>query len=158
MSEANRALIERLYGAMNAHDGDGMAACYADDATFRDPAFGDLDAEGVRAMWRMLCSRAEDLTVELAENDAGEDAGAARWIASYTFRTGRPVVNDIRATYRFRDGLITEHIDEFSFHTWARQALGPVGAALGWNPAFRAIFRAGARRELEKFRARSATA
>ena len=59
-------LIERFYAAFDRRDGDAMAACYAPDARFSDPVFGRLDAQQTGAMWEMLTSRAEDLTVELA--------------------------------------------------------------------------------------------
>src|SRR5215207_3784548 len=112
---------------MNRHDGDAMAKLYAPDGRFRDPAFGELSGVEAGDMWRMLTSRADDLEVELAEHSADGDAGEARWIARYTFtRTGRPVVNDVRARFRFRDGKIAEHEDSFSFWRWARQALGPI--------------------------------
>ena len=35
-------LIERFYAAFGRRDGKAMAACYAPEATFRDPVFGDL--------------------------------------------------------------------------------------------------------------------
>ena len=76
-------------------------------------------------MWRMLTGRADDLKVELLEHEADGDRGSARWVAHYTFtQTGRPVENDVRASFRFADGLIAEHRDEFDFHRWSRQALG----------------------------------
>jgi ketosteroid isomerase-like protein len=131
-------LIERFYAAFDRRDGDAMAACYAPDATFSDPVFGQLDAAQAGAMWRMLTGRAEDLRVELVEHEADGDRGSARWIARYTFtQTGRPVVNDVRARFQFRDGLFAEHVDRFGFWGWARQALGPRGALLGWMPATR---------------------
>ena len=148
----NLALIKRFYDAFDRGDGDTMAACYAPDARFSDPAFGELRGEQIGGMWRMLTSRATDLDVELAESDAGEDSGSARWIARYTFvRTGRPVVNDIRATFRFANGLIAEHDDEFDFHKWSRQALGTPGLLLGWTPLLRSKVRSTARADLEKF-------
>jgi ketosteroid isomerase-like protein len=151
-AEQNRALIKRFYDAFDESDGDTMAACYAPDARFSDPAFGELRGEQIGGMWRMLTSRATDLDVELAESNAGDDSGSARWIARYTFvRTGRPVVNDIRATFRFEDGLIAEHDDEFDFHKWSRQALGTPGLLLGWTPLLRNKVRSTARGDLEKF-------
>ena len=85
------ALIERFYGSLSAKDGVAMAECYAADATFEDPAFGRFDAEDAGAMWRMLTSRAGDLTVEVSEITADDKTGSVRWIARYTFtRTGRP--------------------------------------------------------------------
>jgi uncharacterized protein len=131
-------LIERFYAAFDRHDGEAMAACYAPDAHFRDPVFGELDANQTGAMWQMLTGRAPDLRVELAEHEADESKGTARWIAHYTFsQTGRPVVNDVRAKFRFRDGLIVEHADRFGFWGWSRQALGTSGTLLGWTPQLR---------------------
>lgn len=55
------------------------------------------------------------------------------------------------ATFRFADGLIAEHRDAFSFHRWARQALGPVGLLLGWTPILRAVVRRKAGARLREF-------
>jgi uncharacterized protein len=150
----SRELIERLYTAMDRKDGDTMAACYAPDARFSDPAFGELRGSEPGDMWRMLTARANDLSVELAEHEADDRTGTARWIARYTFvRTGRPVVNDVHASFRFKDGLIAEHDDRFSFWTWSRQALGLPGVVLGWTPLLRGSVRRMARGDLEKFSA-----
>jgi ketosteroid isomerase-like protein len=151
----SQELIERFYAAFDRKDGEAMAACYAPDARFSDPAFGELHGEQVGDMWRMLTGRAQDLSVELREHDAT----SARWIARYTFgRTGRKVVNDVRATFAFRDGLIAEHDDRFSFHAWSRQALGAPGLLLGWTPILKRKVRAQARADLEKFSAARASA
>jgi ketosteroid isomerase-like protein len=159
VNESNRAVIRTLYDALDRHDGEAMAACYAPTARFRDPAFGELDGAAAGDMWRMLTERAEDLSVELAEHDADDDTGTAHWIARYTFTdTGRRVVNDVRARFRFADGLIAEHVDDFSFFAWSRQALGPVGLALGWTPILPALTRRRARGRLDAFRAERASA
>jgi ketosteroid isomerase-like protein len=149
-----RRVIEELYGALNRHDGEAMARMYAPDGRFRDPAFGELTGAEAGDMWRMLTSRADDLRVELPEHSVEGDTGTARWIARYTFtRTGRPVVNEVRARFRFReDGLIEDHQDSFSFYRWARQALGPAGLAFGWAPPMRMMVRRRARDDLAKFR------
>jgi hypothetical protein len=79
------------------------------------------------------------------------DSGTARWIAHYTFtQTGRPVVNDVRARFRFRDGLIVEHDDRFPFWRWARQALGTSGLLLGWTPHLRLNVHRQARASLQR--------
>jgi ketosteroid isomerase-like protein len=150
-ADANKELIERFYAAFGRCDGVAMTACYAPNAHFRDPAFGDLEGEEVGAMWRMLTGRASDLKIELHEREAGEDSGSAHWIARYTFSTGRPVVNDIQAKFRFADGLIVDHVDEFSFWRWSRQALGPKGMALGWTPYLRGKVGGTAKAGLDKF-------
>jgi len=147
----NDELIERFYAAFARLDGEEMAACYAPDARFSDPVFTDLEGKEPGGMWRMLTGRAKDLQVRLAEHEAEEQRGSAHWLADYTFSTGRRVHNDVHAEFRFRDGLITEHRDAFSFYAWARQALGPVGLALGWTPIVRAKVQREAHAGLEEF-------
>jgi len=148
----NGALIERFYGAFNDGDGEAMAACYAPGVEFSDPVFPDLRGARAGAMWRMLTEAPGDLRIELLEHDADDERGSAHWKAHYTFtQTGRPVVNDIQASFRFADGLIAEHRDEFSFHRWSRQALGPVGLLLGWTPILRSAVRRKAGGRLEEF-------
>jgi ketosteroid isomerase-like protein len=149
---AHVKLIERFYRAFDEGDGDTMAACYAPDVHFSDPVFTDLRGSRAGAMWRMLTDGGGDLRVELLEHQADEARGSAHWRARYTFtETGRAVVNDIHASFRFEDDLIVEHRDDFSFHRWARQALGPVGLLLGWTPLVRSAVRRKAAARLERF-------
>ncbi|MEK6328692.1 MAG: nuclear transport factor 2 family protein [Actinomycetota bacterium] len=152
MPEANAELIRRFYAAFAGRDGGVMAELYAPDARFSDPVFPDLRGSEPGAMWRMLTGRADDLKVELVEHEADGDQGSARWVAHYTFtQTGRPVRNDVRASFRFANGLIAEHRDEFDFHRWSRQALGAPGLLLGWTPLLRASVRRRARAGLDEF-------
>ena len=153
MAHPNDELIQRFYAAFARRDGDGMAACYAPGARFSDPVFQELHDPEPGAMWRMLTGRAQDLEVELAEHEAGDEHGSAHWLADYTFSTGRRVHNDIHARFRFENGLIAEHDDSFSFYAWARQALGPVGVALGWTPLVRGKVQREARGGLDEFQA-----
>ncbi len=150
--DANRETIKRFYGAFGQCNGAAMTACYADGAHFRDPAFGDLHGDDVGAMWRMLTGRATDLKIELHEHEADAETGSAHWIARYTFSTGRPVVNDIQAKFRFADGLIVDHIDDFDFRSWAKQALGPSGHLVALVPPLRRKARAKALDQLEQFK------
>ena len=151
MAHPNDELIERFYDAFARLDGDAMAACYAPDATFSDPVFTDLKGSEPGAMWRMLTGRAKDLEVKLEEHEAGDATGSAHWLADYTFSTGRKVHNDVRAEFVFKDGLISEHRDRFSFYGWTRQALGPVGVVAGWTPVVQAKVRREARAGLDEF-------
>ena len=152
-AEANQATIERFYGAFGQCNGAAMTACYAPKAHFRDPAFGDLEGDEIGAMWRMLTGRATDLEIELREHEAGEETGSAHWIARYTFSTGRPVVNDIQARFRFApDGRIADHVDEFDFRNWAKQALGPSGHLVALLPPLRSKARAKALEQLAAYR------
>lgn len=145
-------MIERFYGAFDQRDGDTMAACYAPGVRFSDPVFPDLRGAQAGAMWRMLTSTPGDLRIELLEREANQGSGSAHWRAHYTFsQTGRPVINDIHASFRFEGGLIAEHHDRFSFYAWARQALGPLGLLLGWTPLVRSTVRRKAAARLAEF-------
>jgi ketosteroid isomerase-like protein len=149
----NAAVIERLYAALDAADGEAMASLYAGDAVFSDPAFGELHGDEPGDMWRMLCSQAKDLDASVSDVEADDSSGSANWVAHYTFSaTGRPVENRIHAEYRFRDGEIVEHRDSFSMLRWAPQALGPVGYLLGSNPIGRSIMQRRARGQLAAYR------
>lgn len=151
-AQRNEATVRRLYDALVRRDGDAMAACYAADATFEDPAFGRLEGAEVGAMWRMLTARATDLAVRLDYVYVRADGtAAARWVAEYTFaRTGRRVRNVGEAELALRDGLIVRHADDFPFWRWSRQALGAPGWLLGWTPLLRSKVRRDARRQLAK--------
>ncbi|HYN52788.1 MAG TPA: nuclear transport factor 2 family protein [Thermoleophilaceae bacterium] len=152
MHDAHVQLIERFYKAFDEGDGATMAACYSPQVHFSDPVFPDLNGSRAGAMWQMLTAAPGELHIELLEHEAGDAQGSAHWRAHYTFsETGRPVVNDIHANFRFEDRLIADHRDEFSFHRWARQALGPVGLLLGWTPLLRSAVRRKAAARLDEF-------
>ena len=154
MPDASHGLIERFYRAFDERDGDAMAACYGPDVRFSDPVFPDLRGAQAGAMWRMLTGGSKDLRVELLEHEADAERGSAHWRASYTFsQSGRSVVNDVRAVFRFENGLIVEHADTFDFYRWARQALGTSGLLLGWTPFLRNKVRRTAAARLAKFTA-----
>jgi hypothetical protein len=150
---ANRETTERFYRAFQQRNGEAMAACYQANATFRDPVF-ELQGARIGAMWKMLCSRGAVLRIEFTNVVADDSSGSADWQAWYTFSgTGRHVHNIIRARFHFVDGLIVEHADDFDFWRWSRQALGPVGLALGWTSLVRAKVRGEAARALDRFAA-----
>ena len=149
----NQQLLIDFYGAFNQSDGDTMAASYHDTAQFSDPVFTNLDADGARAMWRMLTDQATDLRVESSNIVADETAGSARWEAWYTFSvTDRKVHNIIDARFEFQDGKITRHVDSFDFWRWTRHALGLPGILLGWTPLIQNKIRHQAARGLQKWR------
>ena len=150
-ADTNRDLIERFYRAFQQRDGATMATCYHANAKFRDPVF-TLEGERIGAMWKMLCARGADLRVEFANVSADATGGSADWQAWYTFKSsGRPVHNIIRARFQFADGLIVEHVDDFDFWRWSRQALGPIGWLLGWSPLVRRKVQNEATRALDHY-------
>ena len=152
--------IETLYAAFAQLDAPAMAACYAEDATFRDEVFELRGRKEVAGMWAMLADNVrangrEQWRLRWSDVAAGGGEGRAHWEAWYRFSTGRDVHNRIDARFRFDEaGRIVEHVDRFDFWRWARQALGAPGVLLGWTPMLRAKVRRRAasnlRRHLER--------
>jgi ketosteroid isomerase-like protein len=143
-------LIEQFYTAFAQRDAERMVACYHANVRFSDPVFVDLDAREATGMWRMLCERAQEFSLEFTDIRADGDSGSAHWEARYLFSaTGRHVHNVIDAEFRFSEGKIIEHRDHFDFYRWARQALGISGVLLGWTPLLRNKVRRQARKGLE---------
>ncbi len=142
MAHPNAELISRFYQAFQQLDAETMAACYAEDVQFSDPAFTDLRGSDAGDMWRMLTARAQNFSLTFDSVQADDQQGSARWVATYLFsKTGNTVVNHIQANFRFVDGKIVEHRDSFDLWRWARQALGTKGLLLGWTPLVQGAIR-----------------
>ncbi len=145
-------MVNTFYSSLASRDGDAMAACYADDIIFEDPAFGELRGNDPGDMWRMLCSSDTDLALEYNILESSEKTVRTNWIATYTFtKTGNKVRNDIEATMTFRDDKIIEHRDTFDMWKWSSQALGLPGKLLGWSPPLQSKVRSTARGQLAEF-------
>ncbi|MBM3414849.1 MAG: nuclear transport factor 2 family protein [Bacteroidetes bacterium] len=149
----NEAVITRFYSAFQQRDAATMNACYSDDIIFSDPAFGLLKGDEVKAMWEMLCKNAKDFSLTFSNIQLpDEEYATCNWTATYTFsKTGRKVVNNIKAFMKLKDGQIIEHSDAFKLSKWAAQALGWKGALFGWMGWFQRKVQKMARKNLEKF-------
>jgi ketosteroid isomerase-like protein len=150
---ANEQLINKFYKAFSELDAAGMNACYSDEIVFFDPVFELLQGDQVKAMWQMLCSNAREFSLSYGNiQDLGDDYYTCDWVANYHFsKTGRPVINKVKAHMKIQAGRIVEHSDAFSLHNWSRQALGFSGWLLGWNSFFQRKIKNTARRNLLNF-------
>ena len=153
MTHPNQRAIVSFHESFAARDAEGMIAAYDPRSIrFSDPVFTDLQGDEPGAMWRMLVGRAADLAVDFRDVSADDESGKAYWEARYTFsKTGRKVLNRVRAEFRFHDGKIVEHRDHFDLYAWTRQALGPIGTLVGWSPLLQAPLRRSAKKELRRF-------
>lgn len=149
----NEQLINNFYSSFQKLDHKGMNACYSEDIVFSDPVFGLLRGEEARSMWEMLCTNAKNFTLTYGNiQHLDDEYSTCNWVATYTFsKTGKKVVNRIKANMRFANGKIIEHSDAFSLHKWASQALGFSGWLLGWNRFFQQKIQNGARKNLLRF-------
>lgn len=148
----NARLLERLYTCLAARDGDGMAECYAPDATFDDIAFHRVGKDEIHLMWNMVCD-AKGFTATFTVLNADDTRGTAEVVDDYIYRDKgrpeRPVHNVIRSRFEFKDGLITSHKDSCDARAWGWQALGPVKGTLTW--LFPALLRSAAKKKLDTF-------
>ncbi|HEV3324242.1 MAG TPA: nuclear transport factor 2 family protein [Puia sp.] len=145
-------LIKNFYTNFQQRNWKGMAEAYHPGIFFYDPVFGNLEGARVAAMWEMLLGSARELEMQFGEIAAGDGYGSCQWTASYLFTaTGRKVVNRGKAMFKFEEGKIIEHHDDFSFWKWSAQALGWRGLLFGWTSVLQKKVRGKARRQLEKF-------
>ena len=148
---ADKALLERFYAAFARRDYKGMNACYHPSVSFRDPIF-KIKGKKVSAMWHMLCEAGKTMRIEVSGIQAADGFGRAHWVATYDFSaTGRRVVNAVDSRFTFKDGLILDERDDFSFWNWSRQALGAAGLFLGWMPRLLQTVQEKANGNLQKF-------
>ena len=149
----NKQIIEKFYTAFQQLDYKSMQNCYSDDVIFSDPVFLLLKGIEAKAMWEMLCKNARDFSLSFSDIELiDHEYATCSWTASYTFsRTGRRVVNNIKAFMRLKDGKIIEHSDGFRLSTWAAQALGWKGVLFGWTGFMKRGIQKNARRNLAYF-------
>jgi ketosteroid isomerase-like protein len=148
----NRQLIVRFYTAFQKLDYRTMQDCYHEESIFFDPVFENLNTSEVRAMWEMLCKNARDFSLQFSAVEADEEYGSCKWVADYTFsQTQRKVTNRVQAYFKFHEGKIVEHTDNFDVWKWSRQALGSTGWLLGWSGLVQKQVHAKAKASLSKF-------
>ncbi len=146
-------LITKFYTSFQNLDAAGMNSCYSQDVVFFDPMFELLQANEARAMWKMLCKNARNFSLTFGNiQDLDDGYYTCDWVATYTFsRTGKKVVNNVKAHMKIEEGKITEHSDGFSLHKWSTQAMGLSGLLLGWNSFYQRKIKNSAKRNLLKF-------
>lgn len=146
-------LIETFYTGLSELNANKMISCYHDDVVFEDPAFGKLNTDNAKKMWRMLCKNGKDMRLEFSQIEADDQKGSAHWEAWYTFsKTGKAVHNIIDAKFEFKDGKIIKHTDYFDLHRWASQALGWKGKLLGGTSFFKKKIQEQTAKTLAKFK------
>ena len=146
--------IQSFYEAFANHDAEKMVSYYSDDVEFSDPAFGTLNGERAKNMWRMLLESQKGKKFDVVFSDVKEDenSGSAHWEAKYLFsQTGRSVHNKIDASFIVSDGKIVKHIDQFNTRKWASQAMGLKGWLLGGTSFFQKKLNAQTNKLLDKW-------
>ncbi len=148
----NEAIITTFYEALGKLDYKTMQSCYDESVIFYDPVFEDLVDNEVKWMWELLCLRASGLSVTFENVRSDDEYGSCDWTATYRFpRTGRTVVNRVKAHMRFHNGKIIEHSDQFRLSQWCRQAFGLRGWLFGTTGWMQKKVRRSAQESLYRF-------
>jgi len=148
----NEELVQTFYNAFARLDYATMQSCYSQDPVFNDPVFGILEGDEVRAMWEMLCRNARNFSLTCENIIVDGEYCTCNWTATYLFsKTGRRVMNKVKAHMRIENEKITEHTDEFDIYKWSRQALGVTGLLLGWSGYLKNKIRSDAKTKLYSF-------
>lgn len=154
----NQDLINKFYSAFVEGNAEDMAACYHEDIVFQDPAFGKLSGSDASKMWEMLLSKKGSAPkISFSNVIADDEKGSAEWTAEYFFGPKkRKVVNNVSASFKFKDGKIVEHTDSFDLWKWSKQALGPAGLLMGWTPFMKSKIQNQTNSQLSAFTSKSA--
>ncbi len=118
------AFVERLLGATNDHDVDGLVACFADDYENQTPAHPARSFHGpeqVRRNWEQIFAFVPDLEARVVRQATDGATIWTEWDMSGTRRDG--------SRHEMR-GVIIFGLDE-GRAVWARFYLEPVDATAG---------------------------
>jgi len=155
----NKELIEKFYTAFSKGNSEGMVECYHKDIEFQDPAFGTLKGERAAKMWEMLLSNKKaGVKIAFGNTEASAEEGKAKWVAEYVYGAKkRKVINHVNADFKFKDGKIIEHIDNFNLWKWTRQAMRSIGYMLGWTAFMKSKIQKATNDKLDAFSQRVKT-
>ena len=132
MTEA-RATIDRLAAATNAHDLEGIVACFADDYELTAPIHPARSFRGtaqVRANWSQMLGAVPDLAVRVVRSAYDGDVAWTEWEMRGTRRDGAKHAVAGVFVFGVNDARIR----------WGRMFLEPVDESSGdMNAAVRAI-------------------
>ena len=93
---AHSEVLTRLFTALDRHDHDAMAACYAENASFRDITFKLEGRTRIHAMWHMICEG--DIRTSFKIDEVDDRSAFVTVVDDYTFRAkGRKVHNVIQS-------------------------------------------------------------
>jgi len=128
-----RTVAERLLAAMNAHDLDAFADCFAEDYDSHQPAHPDRAFRGreqARSNWAAIFEGVPDFRAELVREDVAGDVEWSEWSWRGTHADGSPLEMAGVIVGGVRDGRLA----------WARLYVEPVErAGAGIDAAVRSI-------------------
>ena len=135
MKDYNSVLNE-FFIAFTNHDVETMLSYYHKDIIYDDIGFGKQKGENAKAVWYFLLGKVDKNAVITFSNiQITKNKGQVNWTTKYTFGK-RKIINQVTATFHFKDGKIIYHKDDYSLWKWSQQAFGIVGYLIGWSWLF----------------------
>jgi len=116
---AVQAVLDRLCTATNAHDLDGVVACFAEDyrnETPVHPARGFVGREQVRRNWQQIFAFVPDVSATVLASSINGDTIWSEWEHSGTRPDGTPHLMRGVIVFGVQEGVVS----------WARFYLEPV--------------------------------
>lgn len=101
-------MVDRLLHATNAHDVDGVVACFAEDyenETPIHPARGFRGREQVRSNWEQIFAFVPDLRAEVRASAIDQETAWTEWEMTGTRRDGTTHHMRGVVVFRVRDGV-----------------------------------------------------
>jgi len=147
-------IVTKFYTAFKNLDAETMVSFYHDEVIFEDPAFGVLKGNEAKAMWRMLIGSQKGKRFDVTFSNIQQNGKivTAQWEAKYEFgNSKRKIHNKIKATFLVENEKIVKHIDHFSLHAWAKQAVGLQGWVIGGTNLFKRNLNQQTRKMLNKY-------
>lgn len=146
-------IILTFYTALANKDITTMLNCYHPKIVYEDVGFGTQKGKRAECVWRLLLEIGDINTKIVVENiQSGNRSVSAKWNADYVYGSQkRPVHNIITATFRFQEGKIIYHKDNYSLWKWSKQSLGIFGWLFGWSWLFKQIVRKELNKSLTDF-------
>jgi ketosteroid isomerase-like protein len=104
------ALVERLHAAVNQHDLDSLAACFADDFLNETPAHPERSFRGreqVRRNWAQIFAGVPDIEADVVSVTVAGNSAWTEWEMRGTRRDGVPHLMRGVSIFTFGDGELT---------------------------------------------------
>ena len=130
-----QSLLEKQFAAWNSHDPDKVAACYTDDATYEDVAFGEVahGREELKKMAAGFFAAVPDMKLEIVSSSQHGNEGSVEWVFSGTdaglYKTGKKFSVRGASRFQLRGGKFSSNKDFYDSASIMRQVgvLPPAG-------------------------------
>ncbi|MBO6794497.1 MAG: nuclear transport factor 2 family protein [Balneolaceae bacterium] len=133
MGNNSTEIVKTFYEALNNGDIKTVRQLYHPDAVYKSEMFS-LKGPEVFALWYTATQPEMNLTAECSSINKVNNEVHTTWNISYELSVvNRTIKLSEKGLFKFKDGKIIFHQDKYSFYSWCKQTLGPIGWLFGWT-------------------------